>query len=311
MEPLRRLTAADVAAWLAAAAAAMAAHAPGLDQLDSLARVDLTAAHHGGDTGEHLTVTLMAVGEAVEALGATPSFGALADAVAGTSDRAVGTSGRLVVAHLAGFLDANRNADALDADRVALGLEVGAEQLHEVLGDAVRPGSLVTVAEALSVAALEVADEGGSLADQVVEVADAGLDALERTPLQWEPLADTGVVDSGAAGLLVLMDALVALVHGEDPEPPAWEFPDPDDDPHAGELRYEVSLRLDPLGADPAGAAERLRSAWRALGEQVSVEVGPGGLLHAAVRTDDIGAVVEASLGLGRPSGIGVRDAMR
>jgi hypothetical protein len=91
-------------------------------------------------------------------------------------------------------------------------------------------------------------------------------------------------------------------VHGDDAERPAYEFPDEDTD--AGSVfRYEVSLRVD----GDAELAALLERAWRALGDEVRVDGDSGGAV-GAVCTDDIGAVVEAALALGRPSGIMVRD---
>ena len=218
----------------------------------------------------------------------------------------------LLGAFLGGVAELCRNADALDPMRLAMAFEAGSDAVQESLGD-VRPGSFATVAEIIAEVALRCADEAMPLAEMMIEVADRGLDALEATPEQWAPLAEAGVVDAGAAGLLVVLDAFVAVIHGDDPEPPAWEFPEnaDDDDGEAfadERFRFEVSLRLSDLVAPaPEDGAAVLARGWTSLGDEVRVDVVGSGL-EATVCTDDIGAVIENAIGVGRPSGIVVRD---
>ena len=153
-------------------------------------------------------------------------------------------------------------------------------------------------------AALAAADDGAPLGDVVVAGADAGFDVLESGPSLRDDLAEAGVVDAGAAGLLVVVDALVAEVHGEEVEVPAWDFHDLDEDDHdlAGG-RYRVELRLD---GEPA-ALDALVTVWSTLGTGARCWDAPSGR-RASVCTDDIGVVIEAALGLGRPRDLRVDD---
>lgn len=308
MDPLTQLRADDVIEVLVAAQESMLAHAPALDRLD---RLDQLEGIDGGDTGTHLSATLD-----LFVAGLTPGVTLTqlaADLSAVAASSGVGRAGRMVAIFLGGLADLCRNADALDPMRLAMAFEAGSDAIAEITADA-RPGALPSVAAEIAEVALRCADEGMALPELMIEVADRGLDALERTPELWPPLAEAGVVDAGGAGLLVLVDAFVAVIHGDDPELPEWEFPeDADDD---GEVfaderfRYEITLTLSsvaPDGADPETLGKSLQRAWISLGDEVQLLTADG-RLTASVCSDDIGAVIEAAIGLGRPSGIVVRD---
>lgn len=312
MEPLSQLRADDVIEILVAAQESMIAHAPALDRLD---RLDQLEGIDGGDTGQHLIDTLDAL---VGPLSPGVTLTQLAaDLELASTGGGVGRAGRMVSAFVGGMAGLCRNADALDPMRLAMAFEAGSDAVAEITPDA-RPGALPSVAEEVAEVALRCADEGMTLADLVIEVADRGLDALERTPELWPPLAEAGVVDAGGAGLLVLVDAFVAVIHGDDPELPEWEFPeDVDDDGEAfasERFRYEITMCL---AAEPRAAAgpvpapealgKSLQRAWISLGDEVQLMVADDHIV-ASVRTDEIGAVIEAAIGLGRPSEIVVRD---
>lgn len=303
--PLTRLRAEHLADVLVAAEVSLRAHAPGIDRLDGVE----------GDTGANLVA---AMGPVVVGLGRPDSLTQLADrldrATVHPGVEARGTATVLLRAFLAGVAELCRNADSLDADRLAMALESGADRAEQALRSAsieVRPGSFVTVARAVADAALAASDDDLALADLVVVAADGGLDALEATPLDWPPLADAGVVDAGAAGLLVVVDALVAVVHGDDPEPPAWDFHDEEEaaESVAASGRYTVSMRLDPLDAGVPLDLDVLRRLWQPWCGSIDVTPDGGGIAyHVVLGTDSIGTVIEATLTSARPSEIDVRD---
>src|SRR5690606_30446356 len=120
---------------------------------------------------------------------------------------------------------------------------------------------------------------------------------------QLPALADAGVVDAGGRGLVVLLDALHAVVHGGTrlaPEPPAGAVQVPGE--HDG-FAYEVMYLLSEAAAD---GIERLREQLGLLGDCVSV-VGDGADGWAVhVHCDDIGAAIERGIEAGRVSRIEV-----
>lgn len=306
MEPLRQLRSDDVLEFLRIAAVSARAHAPGIDRLDQLDQLEGLDGDFGGDTGTHVAETLEAFVESLPDAASLTELAALLERCAGTGN---GTAGRLVAEFLAGVGELCRNTDSLDGTRLAMALEVGAERVADGLGSP-RPGGMPAVVSAVAQRALELSDDDLPLPDLIIGVADAGLDALEDTPRQWAPLAEAGVVDAGAAAFLVLIDALVATIHGEDPEPPSWEFPERVDEEFedSERFRYEINLQVD----GTADSAALLGTAWRALGDEISVlgeDVDDGvTLIHGRIRTDDIGPAIEAAIAVGRPHHIVVAD---
>ena len=305
---LARLRPSDWSAVLDDLARSMVAHAPGLDRLD--------ADVGDGDTGTNLATTVTSIHRAVSTVPCATFAELVSTTAQGVIDGSVGRSGRLLGAALEGIGDVARNADVLDASAVAMALEAAAERVVAMsaesgFGGATHPeppplpGSMVSVAVAVAAAALVASDADGNLAEVVTAAVDAGLDALEQSPLDRPELAEAGVVDAGAAGYLVLLEALVGRVCGEEAQVESWVFPADDEVDHEpSRARYLVTmvLELDDSGHD------RLTRVWSALGDDVEIEVIDG-VPTASVRTDDIGAVFEASLSVGRPRDIRVLDA--
>lgn len=288
-----------VEVWCAAAMS-MRAHAPGLDSL-------------GPSTAVGTTLTAL-LDRIVESVRSATSLTAVADGVDRTLAAADSTlpTVTLVAEFLGGVGDSCRNCDDLDATRVAMAFEAGVDRMRSTAGRTL-DAAFITIATAVAEAALRAADGGLPLAEMLIEAADSGLDALEARATA-ELAADVSIdgsppatgVDPLAAGLLVVLDAFVAVVHGDDPELPSWEFePDDDESVTTESFRYAVSLRVDAA----AQAGSLLSVAWRSLGGDVDVAHDPvDSLLVGSVTTDDIGAVIEAAIAIGRPSRIVVRD---
>lgn len=278
--------AADLLDALLAAAGAVEAQAEGLDRLDEVA---------DGDCGRNLAATMAAVVDAARA--APTALGPLLSAA--SSVEGAGTSGRLLVALIGGFSEAMGAHDRVDGLRLALALEAGAERLGEL--HEVSTGSpICLVAAAGATAALDRADRDGTLVEVARDAAEAAMEALETTDADAGRQADAGLVDAGAAGWTVVLDALAAHAgawgDGEDADAPEGSVGP----------RYEVSLVLRSL--DPQ-QVERLEAVWSTLGGDVEV-VPDDDAWAASVATDDIGAVIEAALAFGRPSRIRVEDRL-
>ncbi|MFZ4516841.1 MAG: hypothetical protein ACOYOP_00510 [Microthrixaceae bacterium] len=292
--PAGSLRAAELVAAVGVAAEVLADHAAALDEL-----------HHGDAAGEpaegappgpgsDLAATL--AGAAAAAAGLSDFSSVSGALVRGAEGAAVGRAGRSLTRFLGGGAEVLRNADVLDAGRVALVLEAGAEAL--AAGDDGRhPGGMAAVAAAAADGALAAADAGAALADVLIDAADAGLGELERGAEVDEVLADRGVVDASAAGFLLLLDVLASVVTGEPlPAPPMDRPIETAGTAH----RYEVRCSVVPhRSGDVEGAAE-LEATWYELGELVEFrrDAEPW---RVAVITPLPGAAVEAVLGIGRP----------
>lgn len=263
-----------------------------------------------GDTGTNLLQTmrsaldalLRAPAEAREAVGA--SLAALAKgALAG----ARGNSGVILSQVLRGLAETMQGASTVTGAAVRQAL-----QRADVLATAAvsRP-SAGTVLSVMHAAAEAAADCGSDELEKVVSAAaKAGAIALADTPRQLAVLAKAGVVDAGGRGLLVLLDTLAAIVTGRTEEvevvpvlPRTPESLTTGREAGSAEFEYEVMYLLDSTTEDGVNG---LRTALGGLGDCVSV-VGDGADLWTVhVHCNDIGAAIEAAIGVGRPHRITV-----
>lgn len=271
-------------------------HAAALDRLgrddrdvdDAEPGQDAEAGQDAPGAGGELAALLAGV---VARVGSGADMGRIVDALDGVAVSDAGGSGAV----LRGLAEGLRNADELDAGRLAIGLEVAAELLEQHDPGA-GPGGLVAVVAAAADGALAAVDEGGSLADAILAAVDDGFAELERGPLDDPHLAERGVVDATAAGVLLVLDALASVVTGEPlPEAPR-EPPRP---PAAAVARFTVSCELHP-NQGGVEAASWLTGALAELGELRRFDHGAVPW-RCEVETALPGAVVETLLEVGRP----------
>lgn len=303
-----------------------------------------------GDTGTNMALTLAAVSEELLRSGAgradicrAISHGALMGAR--------GNSGVIVSQLLRGMASTLAPSDErpeaeppIDAELLARGLAAASTAADSAV---MRPveGTILSVARASAQAAERAldtlaGDEAGALAFVLESAKQAGQAALEKTPQQLPVLADAGVVDAGAAGYLLLLDALLSVVDGR-PLPDAVDLPAEvaaviahgnagaslqraASDPVA-EQRAELHSHLDGDSGhdvrDPSGtryevmfllsapdeSIDGFKAAWDSLGDSI-VMVGGDGLWNCHIHTDDIGPVIEAGIDVGRPHRIQITD---
>lgn len=318
MAPSTHLDPAGLLEALTATATVLGDHRAALDHLDPLDGLSESVTIGGhGEPAEESAPELVAVPAGVPAgvaagtdLAATldsivaaaqgaTSFAALADAVEqGAVAGAVGAAGAGVATVVGGLAEAVRNADRLDAGRVAIGLELAAERLAP--GDDGRhAGCLPAVVAAAADAALGAVDEGADLADVLIAAAEEGLVELESGPRSNPDLVERGVVDAAAAGFLLLLDVFCAVVTGEPlPSPPA---PPVESGPaRAASRHYVVRCQVEPHEGCGLESANWLESTWHDLGELVEFDP-TGARWRAELHTTLPGAAVEAVFDVGRP----------
>lgn len=156
------------------------------------------------DTGSNMAHTLVSICSALDGV-------MLIEAAAHEVETAAldgrGNSGLIIGQFLAGFFS-TFEGDQID---LARGLDEGARWARQAVTTPVE-GTMLTVAD---VAAAHAAT--ASLADGVLSLdslAAAVVVAVDATPGQLAVLAERGVVDSGAAGLLLFFEALRSVVGG-------------------------------------------------------------------------------------------------
>lgn len=254
-----------------------------------------------GDTGTNLAHTVRA---ALEDLGDDDGEKTGEIAIRGAMRGARGNSGVILSQVVRALAETLVDDEPIDGHAFARFLERARALSYEAVSDPVE-GTILTALTVAAESALRVADE--DLPTVVREVCDDVRLAVARTPEQLEVLRRAGVVDAGARGFELVLDAIHGHVTGRDIDTtPEESLSGPvaaggraHDEPLR--YRYEVQYLLD---ADDTHAGG-LRRTLRTIGDSVVV-VGGGGLLNVHVHTNDIGPAIEAGVRVGRPSDIEV-----
>jgi hypothetical protein len=275
---------------LAAIAGVVADHAAALDRLQG------ETGTAGSDLSAALGAAAEAAGDAAASLGLPGVLDAAAGGAAAGADHA---AGRGIAVVLGGLAESARNADRLDAERFALGLELAAERLAPA-DDGAHAGCLPAVVAVSAGAALAALDAGADLADMVIAAADDGLAELESGPQANPVLVERGVVDAAAAGFLLVLDVLASVLTGEPlPAPPLDPIEVPSGD-GADPGRYRVSCSVEPADGCGVESASWLESVWFDLGELERFDHS-GARWGVSLVTGDPGRAIEAVCDVGRP----------
>ena len=169
-----------------------------------------------GDTGTNMSLTMKA---AIDQVGAAASPAEAAKRAArGALLGAKGNSGVILSQIISGFAAAMPPGDAgLGADDLARALARGRDAAYRVVSSP-KEGTILTAISAAAVAAGEAAQR-----DPAIETLDAAVsaaqDAVARTPELLPVLKEAGVVDAGAQGLYLLLDAMLRSLRGDAPPP--------------------------------------------------------------------------------------------
>ncbi len=271
-----------------------------------------------GDTGTNMSLTLMAVCEALDAAG--DDLASVCKAIShGSLMGARGNSGVILSQVLRGLVTVIDQAGGCDGPTLARALRSASDAAYQAVMRPVEGTILTVVRESAEAAEARVADGPAPLVEVVDAARAGGAAALEATPTLLPVLAEAGVVDAGGAGLLLLVDVLAHVVDGRPvPEPRVGEgavrsdahlvqHTADDHDHHDGlaDLRYEVMYFLEA----PDESIPAFKDVWAGIGDSIVV-VGGDGIWNCHIHTDDIGSAIEAAIDAGRPRNIRVTDLM-
>jgi fatty acid kinase len=318
---LEALDAGEVRRWAAACVQALEAHRDAIDRINVYPVAD-------NDTGSNLLHTLRSALEHVvhfpgeSTVDSTGTAGATLTALAkGALAGARGNSGVIISQFLRGLAESAADLTVLTGADLRAALARGAAVAGVAVADPVA-GTMLTVLDAAATGA-ESASSGTPHA--VVEsAARAAAEALDLTPRQLPALAEAGVVDAGGRGVLVLLDALLAVISGEpaalaaavraSAEPAVaavpTRMPEPEPDTSlvarreggSDQYSYEVMYLLE----GSTNSATVLRDRLVGLGDCVSVAGDGSGLWTVHVHCNDVGAAIERGVEAGRPHRIRV-----
>jgi fatty acid kinase len=259
-----------------------------------------------GDTGDNMVGTIRAVLDALEGLRASSLAAVDRNYIVQTVAHSAlmgarGNSGVILSQIVRGAAEvvATRRGELIGPALVRDGLAAAADAAWRSVGDP-QEGTMLTVireiheAVAARVAELEtqelerdVGDEAQDLvlAGLLLAAIEAGQAAVERTPQQLDVLAEAGVVDAGAHGLVVMMAGLVAGLAGGEVGPstiPHQSAANLDGVFHAdSRYLYCTSCIVTGRELDPTAIAPRLED----LGDSIAV-VGDETMLKVHVHTD-------------------------
>src|SRR5580765_8405686 len=290
------LDATAVRRWIAVVVVVLDEHRGEIDGLNVFPVADR-------DTVTNMALTLHAARDALDADPFADTAGAaLATLASGAALGAVGNSGAIVSQVLRGLAESTSAGVPCDGVVLTAGLVRGAALARAAVVDPVE-GTILTVAAA----AAQAAAAGGNLGEVVIASVDAAVSALRETTEQLAVLADSGVVDAGGRGLVLLLDALAQVVLGrslvidEAVAPPAAEGPG-ECAVHDSSFAFEVQYLLD---ADDDAVAG-LRARLSALGDSVVVAGTGGGTWNVHIHVNDVGAAIEAGIEIGKPRRVSV-----
>lgn len=254
------------------------------------------------DTGTNLALTLQGV---ADSLGGARSMPEVCRAIRrGALLAARGASGVIMAQLLGAFASHLADVPSVSAPKFASALESASAAADQAV---IRPveGTILTVARDAATAAAGQTGIVASLGEVLAAARSAAEESLRRTPEVLPALREAGVVDSGGAAFVLLLDSLLHVVVEQPlPSPPAPA-------PVAGRSaagqsgpRYEVVARL----AVEAGALDEFRRIWDRLGNESTVVVEGEGWWLAHIHTDDPAAAMEAARAAGAVHDVQVTD---
>jgi len=300
---LQLFDAAGLRRWADACVQALATHCADINALNVFPVAD-------ADTGTNLLQTMRAGRDAMVQVPAEVAGSYLGSAAAlarGALVGARGNSGVIISQVLRGFAEVTAADSGLDPVTLCAALRRADELAFAAVSDPVE-GTVLTV---LHAAADEARACGNaSLAAVSAAAARGAAEALLRTTSQLAPLARAGVVDAGGRGLVVMLDALVAVITGTSAEPRQYTVRGrptavltAQREVGSPEQAYEVMYLLDETTDQ---RALTLRSRLNRIGDSVVIVSDGDGLHSVHVHCNDIGAALECGVVAGRPHRITV-----
>jgi DAK2 domain fusion protein YloV len=283
-----------------------------------------------GDTGDNMAMTLRAVmeeldrldGMEVDEVGRTELVQALARAAL---MGARGNSGVILSQIVRGAAEelASRPGELVDPVLVAAAFASAADAAYDSVREPAE-GTMLTVFREMAhslarqLAHLEAdkqrlgRDVGEERQDAVLaEVLERAIEdgerAVARTPEQLEVLRESGVVDAGGHGLVLILAGVVAGLRGEDGEAPEVSHHEAPRAslPHHEDSRYRYCTNFIVAGRGLSG--RQFLPRLEGLGDSVLV-VGDDATLKVHVHTDDPEAAVAVFEGVGDVANLDVAD---
>lgn len=284
-----------------------------------------------GDTGDNMAMTMKAVmeeldrldnGQSLDEIGRTELVSALARAAL---MGARGNSGVILSQIVRGAAEelASRPGELVDPVLVASAFAKAADAAYSSVRNPAE-GTMLTVFREIAhsvsrqLAHIEPerqrlsqnaspAEQDQVLADVLEQAIADGQAAVERTPEQLEVLAESGVVDAGGYGLVLILAGVLAALRGEDADLPEIQHHSAAQitHPHHEDSRFQYCTNFIVSGAGLE--SRQFIPKLEELGDSVLV-VGDEATLKVHVHTDDPEAAMDIFDGAGEVTNLDVAD---
>ncbi|MCR5619483.1 MAG: DAK2 domain-containing protein [Lachnospiraceae bacterium] len=170
-----------------------------------------------GDTGTNMTMTIMSAAKEVRDLGEEPDMKSLCKAMSGGSLRgARGNSGVILSQLLRGFTKAVRDEQVITVPLFGAACTKAVETAYKAV---MKPteGTILTVARGMGEKAAELIEDGADDFEVILPALyEHGNAVLAQTPELLPVLKQAGVVDSGGAGLMKVIQGAIDLFCGKE-----------------------------------------------------------------------------------------------
>lgn len=167
-----------------------------------------------GDTGSNMQSTMMSGVTAIEELN-DESIEVVGKALSrGLLMGARGNSGVILSQLFSGFSKAFQERKTANAPALIEGLRQGVQQAYGAVINPVE-GTILTVAREAVEKAAAMATDDSDIVDVLNVYLNEAKQSLDRTPELLPVLKESGVVDSGGAGLILIIEGMISALKGE------------------------------------------------------------------------------------------------
>ncbi len=267
-----------------------------------------------GDTGTNMALTLTAAAKELQNID-TNSASKVAKAVSdGILRGARGNSGVILSQLFRGFARGAEGKSTLYAEDLAVALNKATETAYNAVMKP-KEGTILTVAAAISRKTTECAYKTDDIGELVREVIDYGKEVLEQTQYMLPQLKEAGVVDSGAKGLIIILEAAAKVLYSDEEisfediirkeEAPKENFKPEFKTPADIKFTYCTEFMIN--CEYNFNREERLKGFLASIGDSAAVVTDPD-FIKVHIHTNNPGKVLEFALTLGELSDIKIEN---
>ena len=253
-----------------------------------------------GDTGTNMTMTAMSAVNEINNLEDDAPMSAVAKAMSSGSLRgARGNSGVILSQILRGFCKVVRDHDEVNTEIICSAFQKAVETAYRAVMKP-KEGTILTVARAFSEKASELFENDPTITMEMLLCGSVNYarEILMKTPEMLPVLKEAGVVDSGGAGLIQILQGAFDVYCGKEIDlSETVEITNPEQKP-ATRFAYRLGLRVVSRTAVDDKTRTNLSAYLDMIGDNISMKED-GNTLTIAVNTDDPGRVITYVLPIG------------